>query len=270
MSFKMQKNTDSMSGRAIVTIFNLSRESREALTVKNAKDSTPNLMLELTVGYENTQKIVVKGKAIVAHKWKAPEATSVFEVSDGLFEQASARIDKKYNKGEPYDKVIADLIDAIGLEKGRIDTVGKALPANLIINKAPKVKLDELGKLLGYRYSVELSKSNWIKKRKDGDTAGIVAAVILNSESGLLDKPYMKNDMLMVKCLFHPEIRLNDYIFVQSRSFSKPVLNRVIGIKSRGDTHGNNWTMDLTLSVQDTLQLMTDIYDELNTGSSNA
>ena len=271
MSFQYQKDTDSESGKGMVTIYNLSDSSRKSLTVKGNKDSTPNLMLELSVGYGNTKRMIIRGKAMGYHMWIPPEAISRFQISDGLFEIAQATIDKSYKKGESYDQVISDLLDSIGLDRGRIDKINKSLPENLVVNKDPKKKLDELGDKLGFRFIVELSRANIILKPKDETSQkDIKATVLLNTSSGLIGKPYIKGDFIMAKCLFNPQIQLNSYVTVDSESLGSPTTNRVIAVKARGDTEGSKWEMDLTLSLQDTLTLMADIYDELDTGATIA
>jgi len=271
MSFQYQKDTDSESGKGMVTIYNLSDSSRKALTVKGNKDSTPNLMLELSVGYGNTKRMIIRGKAMGYHMWIPPEAISRFQISDGLFEIAKATIDKSYKKGESYDQVISDLLESIGLDRGRIDKINKSLPENLVVNKDPKKKLDELGDKLGFRFIVELSRANIVLKPKDETSQkDIKATVLLNTSSGLIGKPYIKGDFIMAKCLFNPQIQLNSYVTIDSESLGSPTTNRVIAVKARGDTEGSKWEMDLTLSLQDTLTLMADIYDELDTGATIA
>jgi len=271
MSFQYQKDTDSESGKGMVTIYNLSDSSRKSLTVKGNKDSTPNLMLELSVGYGNTKRMIIRGKAMGYHMWIPPEAISRFQISDGLFEIAQATIDKSYKKGESYDQVISDLLDSIGLDRGRIDKINKSLSENLVVNKDPKKKLDELGDKLGFRFIVELSRANIILKPKDETSQkDIKATVLLNTSSGLIGKPYIKGDFIMAKCLFNPQIQLNSYVTIDSESLGSPTTNRVIAVKARGDTEGSKWEMDLTLSLQDTLTLMADIYDELDTGATIA
>lgn len=271
MSFQYQKDTDSESGKGMVTIYNLSDSSRKSLTVKGNKDSTPNLMLELSVGYGNTKRMIIRGKAMGYHMWIPPEAISRFQISDGLFEIAQATIDKSYKKGESYDQVISDLLDSIGLDRGRIDKINKSLSENLVVNKDPKKKLDELGDKLGFRFIVELSRANIILKPKDETSQkDIKATVLLNTSSGLIGKPYIKGDFIIAKCLFNPQIQLNSYVTIDSESLGSPTTNRVIAVKARGDTEGSKWEMDLTLSLQDTLTLMADIYDELDTGATIA
>lgn len=271
MAFQYQKDTDSESGKGVVTVYNLASNSRKSLTVKGNKDSTPNLMIELSVGYGNTRKMIIRGKAVGYHMWIPPEAVSKFQVSDGLYEIAQATIDKTYKKGESYDQVISDLLDSIGLDRGRIDKLNKSLPENLVVDKDPKKKLDELGDKLGFRFIVELSRANIILKPKDETSQkDVKTTVVLNTNSGLIGKPYIKGDFIIARCLFNPQIQLNSYVTVESEALGSSTTNRVIAVKARGDTEGSKWEMDLTLSLQDTLTLMSDIYDELDTGVSSA
>ena len=275
LAFSLSRNTDSMSSKAKVQVYNLAPKTREFLTVVNNKDSTPNLEVELKCGYgldTNNLKTIIKGKAIGFHEWRPPESISTFQVSDGLFEQALAKVNNSYKKGKPYKDIIKDLMNAIGLPIGKSDVeeIQGSLPKARVFNASPKKSLDELGELLGFRYIVENSFQSIRLKSKDNAPAESVKAFLLDLNTGLIGQPFQRGDFIIAKCLFNPNIRINDYVTVKSSTLQSEGTYRVIEVKGKGDTFSQAWEMELTLSLQDTLLLLNDIKDIIDTGVTYA
>ncbi len=271
MAFSLKRDTDSMSSKAKIQVYNLSITTRDFLTVVNKKDSTPNLEVELKCGYgynKKDLKTIIRGKAVGFHEWKPPESISTFQVSDGLFEQTLAKINNSYKKGTPYKKIVQDLLDSIGLPvtKSDLNDIQGSLPKARVFNSSPKRCLDDLGQLLGFRYFVENSFQSVRLKSKDNSAAAERSAFSLDLNSGLLGQPFQRGDYIMAKCLFNPNIRINDYVTLKSSTLLSEGTYRVVAMDCKGDTYGQPWEMKLTLSLQDTLLYLNDIQDFIDTG----
>ena len=266
MDFKVSRSTDSMSGKGQVSITNLNKQTREALTVINNPDGTPNLFVELLCGYgpDSELKTVLKGKAVGFHTWSPPNTISTFQVLDGVFEQTTAKFSAEYKKLDTIDKAISDLLDAVGLPTGQVDTIGERFPKKRAYNQSPKSILDQLGSDHKFRYVVQNSEQHVIRN----DNTPSLTTFLLKKTTGLLGVPYQKGLHLMVNCLINPEIKVNDYVTIESDRL-KGNLNgsfRVIEMTMSGGTFSSNWTMNLVLSIEDQVTQYVETYDYINQG----
>ena len=262
VKFSGSRGTKSTSSKGKIEVYNIAKSTRETFNVASNKDSTPNLMVELSVGYDGENSLLMKGQAICFNVWRKPHIATVFEVSDGAFEQAVATANLKYVKGDSLNTVIKDLMDIVGLPKGEVFTVNKTLTEDTAFKgRAPKI-LDRLGSENGFRYIVENSVQSTV------DINSTQTSVFsLSAETGLINIPYQKGNFLMAQCLLNPQIRINKYVEV--KPFADILLEgvyRCLELKFKGDTHGNAWDMNLTLSLKDKVSTFKEVIDDINTG----
>ena len=266
MDFKLSRNTDSMSGKGTVSIYNLNKETREALTVISNKDGTPNLFIDLQVGYGDELATVLRGKAVGYHTWKPPSAISTFEVLDGVFEQTTAKFSADYKKLDTVDNAINDLLNAVGLPRGQVDIIGERFPKKRAYNGNPKTILEQLASDHNFRYVVQNSEQNIIK---NSSSASVLSTYLLSASSGLIGIPYQKGTYLCVEALINPQLRVNDWVSIRSERLDRSLNGtyRIIEMSMSGGTFSNNWTMKLTLAIEDVVTQYIGTYDYIDRGT---
>lgn len=264
MAFKFSRSTDSMDNKGVIRIFNLSEETRSGLSSKVNKDGVPETSVKLEVGYGTQLITVVEGTCLIYSKFAAPNSVTTIEVSDGGFEQAKKRYKKSWKKGSTYESIIKDLVAATpDLGIGNIDPIRGTLPEDRTFEGLPKTLLDGLGDDLGFRYIVEN------QMQRIDETADLLKApqryvVSFTKNSGLLQNPYHKGEHLIMEALINPVIRINTYVNLSTYEATGDF--RVVGMSMKGDTHGNQWTMVVTLSTDDVYQNFKQINDTVSSG----
>ncbi len=258
ITFRGMCSVKANAGKAKIEIYNLSEKTRQGIDVKNNKDGTPNLFIELEAGYQDQNEMVVRGKALAYNTWRPPNVVTCIEVSDGAFEIATSIFNNKYKKGDSYDNVIDALLDSIGLEKGNVEKIGASLPQNEAFKGRPHKILQRLGSDLGFRYIVQNSRSNIVRS-----VSKVQSTVLLSVQTGLLSKPYIRGNYIIVQCLLNPNIRINEYVTLSHNDFALDGSYRVLEIKYQGDNFTNKWNMTVTMSIEDQRVLLKEIIDDI-------
>jgi hypothetical protein len=71
-------------------------------------------------------------------------------------------------------------------------------------------------------------------------------AVLLNQDSGMINSPKATDNGLEVSCLLRPEIEVGGLIRIDSIVDDYDGDYKVVAIRSSGDTHGDDWTSQIT------------------------
>lgn len=264
MLFRFSRTTDSMDSKGSIRVFNLSEDTRASLSSKVNKDGVPETSVKLEVGYGSQLVTVVEGTCLIYSKFAAPNSVTTIEVSDGGFEQVKKRYKKSWKKGSTYNSIIKDLVAATpDLGVSNIDSIRGTLPEDRTFEGLPKTILDSLGNDLGFRYIVE-NQMQRIDETADLLKAPQKYVVSFTKTSGLIQNPYYKGEYLIMEALINPIIRINTYIHLSTYEATGDF--RVIGMSMKGDTHGNSWTMVVTLSTDDVYQNFKQINDVVSSG----
>ncbi len=242
ITFKATKTTKREPNTCDVSIYNLSREHREALT----KVKLPVVVLE--AGYENETTQLFYGQTIhTTHLRKGADIITTLSTSDGGPKLRTARIAQSFAAGAKPSAVLAALVKALGVKVGnlkeaqkKIDT-GKA--ANLYIEgvslqgHAPN-ELDALCRSAGFEWSVQ---DGALQVVAVGQSVGQFATVL--TDSLMLTTPSVSNKNIVEGQTFIQ----HDFLPGRQIRIRTELVQGVFRLEKcqyHGDTYGDDWFTD--------------------------
>jgi hypothetical protein len=242
ITFKATKTTKKEPNTCEVSIYNLSAESREALT----KVKLPVVVLE--AGYENETTQLFYGQTIhTTHQRKGPDIITTLSTSDGGPKLRVARISQNFAAGAKPSQVLAALVKALGVKVGnlkeaqkKIDT-GKA--ANLYIEgvqlqgHAPN-ELDALCRSAGFEWSVQ---DGALQVVAVGQSIGQFATVL--TDPLMLTTPSVSNKNIVEGVTFIQR----DFLPGRQIRIRTELVQGAFRLEKcsyHGDTYGDDWFTD--------------------------
>ena len=223
--FVLKFNTEfSMKGRGNTRayIYNPSEETIENVVPRQGENQT----IKIDAGYEEDHGICVIGE-ISSYKVTTSGLERVLElvVSDSATSLSTIKINQSWNKGVKASTVVKDIIARSGIGTGKIETeTDKAYPRGLSLNTTLHNALNQMMRDTGSDYFLRNGKL-YFQSKKD---QGIKTGILLNSATGLIDRPEIlavKKDGKFVnqgsiKSLFNYRIGPSEHIRVESENFT--------------------------------------------------
>lgn len=249
--FNVTKTTDASTNTARVTIYNLSNDTHSKLKVGE--------VLILQAGYRDGNSpapILALGTIrSVVREVRTPDRLSVIDLEDGLRELRQARTSVTYPEGASAVTVLQDAITALGLPAYPLPEITDREYVNGLAFAGPVKKL--LGivtKKLGLEWSVQTGKVLVVPKGSTGE----VEAVLLKAQTGLVSYPERLQEQSQelsaqddpkpsgwkVLSLLLPAVVPGGTIRIESETVTGDF--RVEEVTHTGDTHGSNWTSNIT------------------------
>ncbi len=271
VKFTSDKSVDSKAyNKTSIHIYNLNKQTRD-------KIEGINQYVLLNVGYSLDQNIslprLTQGNlTMFKHSFEPPEILTELEFADGVV-ISSKRISYSGKQGVTPYQVLNSICKKIGV-KSNI----KALEKNTLANKAmaggysyagrAADAIDELVDSIGSFWHIEDDTCTFLNDKEvlEGEI------FLINEESGLIGVPTKVDDVTtrsgnlkrkdkksgkkptkigyIVHCLLNPRIRTGAAIRVQSKKLNFDYQCKVERIEHNGDTHGNEWTSKIRVTIQ--------------------
>jgi len=141
-SFKVEKGNSARGNTATISLYNLSPASRDAITVLDTTEGTPQVQVELEAGYGENQKLLFRGTGNSQTVWQAPNFVTTFNLSDGVTSVTNTAFNKAYPKLTKVDVIVQDVLKASDLQDGYIFKTEK------VISVSPEVNFPLSNKIL--------------------------------------------------------------------------------------------------------------------------
>lgn len=250
------------SNSCTVTIYNLSKDSRNYIT---AKDS----VLILKAGYEESGlEVLYKGDIdLVSHTHEVPNVVTTIECQDvGVL---STQLSLSFKSGTSAKSILNQVTQLMG---AAVDSgSGLTAIADQIFNQGFSfngVSQDALNKLCG-KLNVQWSLQNGQLKFLTPSTTDNKSAIVLNTETGLIDSPKkeiqkvdkesiknlnlsdtpegVEKPITNIRSLLYPKLEPGGIVKVESLEYN--TFYRIISVKHEGDLFSQQW--ESTLECQD-------------------
>lgn len=266
VSFDIFKSDRASANTANIVIHNLAHRNRQALT--EIGETVPRLIrrlagtsegtttsavfpaVEIKAGYQNRSELLYKGRIRSLHVMRdETEWITRIESGDGEQEIRRVRLNKSWNKKTPYTRVITQLANALGLDRGRIvekynsvapgKTVGRAFTVEGLAYPA----LEDIFKSVKMQLSVQDGTLQVLKRTEVTSEPPI----LLSPSTGMLGAPAAGDEGIVeVSSLLNGGYRPGRQVRLESVSNLKGNY-KVKTARHLGDYRGDTWVSELEL-----------------------
>ena len=263
IDFEIRKSIQPTPNTALIKIYNLSPNNENSIS----KEFTEVI---LNAGYQNNVRIVFRGniKHVFKYKEKTDYITEI-EAADGDEDYRNAYLNLSLSAGTSRSHVITQAVGSFGTTKqGFSDIDDYTHIRGVVLTGNTRTILDKLAKDAGANWSIQDGQLTIVK------TTGVLpnTAIVVNSDTGMLDAPEVNDKGIGVKCLMNPQIACNGAIqlnnndirirerkvsILSSASSKKSAANqtparldpdgiyKVIQLIHRGTNRGNEWVTEM-------------------------
>lgn len=262
--FSVRKADLQAPGQAEITITNLSDE-----TANKIQKEYTRIVLE--VGYPENLATVFEGEIVQKRKGRENQTDTYLTIlaKEGQQAYSHAVVNKTLAAGHTFkDQVDAclEVMKPFGITAGYIADLGTMkMPRGRAMFGMARDQLRAICASTATSWSIQGKKLQIVKN--DGALPG--AAVVLNSNTGMIGMPTQTMGGIEVRCLINPDIKVGGLVKIDQASIQLQQLTltqqdqtgavqqalmpttdadglyRVFDIAGHGDTRGTDWYMDL-------------------------
>jgi hypothetical protein len=255
MQFEITKTLEAAPNTASIHIFNLhpNNESR----IKHEFDE-----VLINAGYADSMRMLFRGtiKHAFRYRDKNDWITSI-EAADGDLDYRTATMNQTLAAGTTTGQLIDRIIGTFtGTTKGYIDVPNKSRIRGRVISGNTRDVLHDVAREAGANWSIQDGQLTIVR----ADAVLPYEAVVINSDSGMLEAPEINDKGIAVKCLLNPQIKVNGAVHLDNNNIrlkaqklkslsdkkqdsGEPVrldpdgIYKVIKVTHKGDTRGPDW-----------------------------
>lgn len=244
ITFSLKKSGKSDGNSSTIKVYNLSESSRAHCETETTKKKQFQTHVDLKVGYGDEKKTTLfRGLAQVTSTWQAPNWVTTFKVTDGVAETKVVEFEKSYRKGHPVTLVLRDMLKASKLGIQINQTVfGELARARTFTGPILK-NIEDLSATFGFSFDIQDEET--VVKQIPQNPPPTTGFIVLGASSGLLGKPHLKGDQLMINCLINTDLRPNSYVQLETTVPKLTGGYLIKGVDVAGDTWGGLWSMTL-------------------------
>lgn len=258
ISFDITKTRSSESNKAKIELTNLSEESRNKIKELDKK-------ITLSAGYldgDGEEVIFVGDISRINHSYPRPEVITKIEAGDGEKVLRETVLALSYAEGFTIKEVLQDILSKIDVaEKTNITELqftDKELSKGYSFADPFKNALDSLCDSVGLEWSFQ----NGQLKIQPIDSADFSRAIVLSSDSGLIDSPEElqeagssmdlgnKTPGWMLRALLQPTAEPGGVVSVSSREIAEGSKFKIDEVQHVGDTWGESFETKLKVFEQ--------------------
>lgn len=244
ITFSLKKSGKSDGNSSTIKVYNLSESSRAHCQTESTKKKQFQTHVDLRVGYgEDIKKTLFRGLAQVTSTWQAPNWVTTFKVTDGVSETKNAEFEKSYKKGHPVTLVIRDMLKSANLGVQINQTIFGVLARARTFTGPVLKNIEDLSATFGFSFDIQDEET--VVKAIPQLPPPASGFIVLGASSGLLGKPHLKGDQLMISCLINTDLRPNSYVQLETTVPKLTGGYLIKGVDVEGDTWGGAWTMVL-------------------------
>lgn len=239
--FEIKKNLGKEPNSCVITIDNMSKETRGRLERKP-------VYAILRAGHDGVLRPLFAGNVTYARSdIKSPNWETKIQIADGGRAFSYSRMNRSYAPPIQIQRVLSDAAASMGLslpaDLAQVAELRQALAGGMSAHGPTR---DILTKLLApYNYSWSIQDGR-LQVLKTGDVNAKTAWVI-DEDAGMIGSPegsvpHKPGDVseLTIETLLFPELQPGDTIQVNSRAYNGGFF-RINDLSHNGDTHGAEW-----------------------------
>lgn len=227
MSFQCEKTVEETPNTLRLEIYNMNKLNRSLLEADKTR-------ISLEAGYKDTSSLIFIGNIErVVHEKDGPDIISKLECKDGGNRYRNARIERSYGPGVRSNFVIADMAAEFGLRLGQfVDIPATQYAQGLSVSGLIRDELTNVTRKSGLEWSVQDETLQIIPKGKSTND-GIV---LLNFESGLINRPTKTKKGVNFTSLLQPELRPGKAVKIESDSQEIDGMYKLKKVVHQGDS----------------------------------
>lgn len=251
--FDVEKTLVPTPNTATVKITNLTKHHRDQLAGRAAKKLGGNnkaVLVTIEAGYVGqTFRIFSGDMGIIYSQREGADIVTTVETGDGEKAWKDSRIQKSYAPGTSVEAVIIDVAQAIGAGPGNllakvrraaIKGWGEVYTGGTVASGKAVAEMTRLTAACGLTWSIQDGTLQLLESAGALDTT----AIVVNSKTGMVDSPSInQKGILSVKTLIIPDLIPGRKLKVEAENISG--VFRVKRAKYIGDTHGNDWFVEI-------------------------
>lgn len=204
IEFIVTKTIGSTPNPALIKIYNLN-PNNETLIHDEYTD------IILNVGYQNNVRILFSGniKHVFKYKQKTDYITEI-EAADGDYDYRNSTLNETLAAGTTRDHIVSKAVASFsgGTTKGYVALDPYTNLRGVCLTGNTRKILDNLAKDAGCNWSIQDGKLTIVKTSKTLPNT----AIVVNSQSGMLDAPEINDKGIKVKTLLNPQLAVNGVI----------------------------------------------------------
>lgn len=213
LDFEVTATTDTDPNQGVFTLYNVSESSRRRI-------ATEAKSIIIYAGFDGIEKQIFYGDITSALPVKANPGWAInITAGDGFKAYTEERFSKTYAAGTDKETIVRDIIDAMKLAgKTAVDSVKGVMAGDITLDGLAKDGLTKILGSLGAEWSIQDNEIRITGTGKPIDNE----AILINSDTGLLEPPVITDTGINVRMLLNPDLRPGKLVKVQS---SGKVLN---------------------------------------------
>lgn len=213
ISFTVERNYQSSANTSSVSVYNLSREKREFIA-KDFQAVGFERKAEILVGYGSQLSRIGYGNLQQAwSRREGPDFVTNIDFFDGGWNRQRATSKFSVPRGTTIQEVVNRLVDDLvstGLKRGAIGSFSGQLSRGQAYDGNTFLILNELTDNAAY---IDNGFINVVS-----DSEGIMPALRIDSNSGLLKAPIRQSTFIEFEMLLEPKLYIGQIVNLQSRS----------------------------------------------------
>lgn len=264
IEFTVTKTVQHTPNTALIKIFNLNPNNSTLI-----HDEYTDIILN--VGYVNNVRILFTGniKHVFKYKDKTDYITEI-EAADGDFDYRNSTLNETLSAGTTSDHIVQRAVSSFsgGTTLGFTGITPYTNLRGVCLTGNTRNILHKLARDCNANWSIQDGKLTIVK------TSGTLpnTAIVINSQSGMLDAPEINDKGIRVKCLMNPQLAVNGVIQLNNNDIrvqerrtnilsnkstkiakkqQSPVrldpdgLYKIIRIRHHGENRGKDWSSEL-------------------------
>lgn len=244
VTFDIKKGPKVKTNKAKIKVYNMSEDSRGFVQTPVDDIKLPTLQVQVDAGYNFDEKIVFLGRASVASSWEPPNWVTTFEATDGDVQWDLFQYEKKFPKGTPIATVLNDILTQSGLKLGKITPINGFLKKSRTFSGPPLHIIQDLQSTYGFAFDVQDER---IRLVPGGASIVDSTLIQLNSFSGMINSPRVKDNLVVVDMLLNPDVKPGTFISLTSTETALSGLYLVLKMSIKGDNWGSSWMASLEM-----------------------
>lgn len=247
--FNFERSATSDPNSGTIQVYNLASKSRAFCDIPPEKKGvlTKNgLFVELSAGYQGLVRRILTGNATGRSEYQGPDWVTSIDVLDGGTALRTTTIHKSYGPGFSVNRIIHEVAESFELPIGYIKPVitDDVVQHGLTLDGLNRKILSDFGRRYKFSWCVDNGAINLV----DRNLGLPQPAVNLSPKTGLIGSPIKTDKGVNFKCLIIPLIVPECKVRLSGNSiFNGEVL--VQRIRYSGDTHGDDWSMDVEATI---------------------
>lgn len=239
VTFRVDKSTSEEPNTAMVTVYNLSGNSRKLIQKRQP--------LVIEAGYTGTKQQIFSGDiTFVHHQKEGANWVTYVETGDGADAIAAARIQKAFGANTPVYKFLLEVCRALGVGTG--NSIQKLNPATtfrkglkvfkggVVASGKVNVILNRAMSSVGLQWSIQDGQLQILEPNE----AALEEIVVLTQLTGLVGSPEVGEDgKIIVTSLLQGGIAPGRRLTVTAREVKG--MFKIERVAHFGDTHSKDW-----------------------------